>query len=165
MFKHIIKTSFIFSILFLTSCGETGQSESEENQAIERDTGIVQSSQVSLDYPEKLSKIDIPLVEGATVIYVQPNKGGLRVWEKSDKDFDEVKAYYLEELVNNGWERKTDADKEGPAEQESGSVPRKYFETKYHKEDSVEKKKYVLLISFRTGKDGKTTIIKILERS
>ena len=88
---------------------------------------------------------------------------GMQLWERSDKNFESVKDYYLETLQNKGWERRTDADKQSTVEQETDIAPVKYFVTKFHKKMPDEKKRYVLLINVSSNNEGKTTVMKIIK--
>ncbi len=168
MLRLIIQISFAFSILTLISCSQTENTENQENQISEVSTPVDQRPKEDIPYPTLFSDIQVPLIDGAYVLNKKvlknsKNKTGMQVWEKSPNSFDEVKDYYLETLTKNGWERKTDADKQSSPEQERDEVPVKYFVTKFHKEIAAEKKKYVLLLNVTSGNNTETTIIKIIK--
>jgi hypothetical protein len=167
MYKHIIKISFAFSILLLMSCS-SNEDDSTTQSTEESTTSLDQKPKKSIPYPSLFTDTNIPLIDGAYVVNKKElkntkNKTGMRIWEKSEKSFDDVVAFYLENLEKSGWERKTDADKQNTPEQERDEVPVKYFVTKFHKYMTAEKKRYVLLINVTSGNDGVVTIIKILK--
>ncbi len=168
MFKHITKFSIIFSILVFASCSQSENQESQGEQSNVASTTAVQTPKKDIPYPSLFSDKDIPMIDGAFVLNKKElkntkNKTGLQLWERTDKNFEDVKTYYLDILEKNGWERRTDADKQSTKEQEADKIPVRYFVTKFHKEMTDEKKRYVLLLNVTSGNEGHTTIIKILK--
>ena len=168
MLKYIIQISFVFSILILMSCSQTENSESQETQISEENTPGNQPPKEEITYPEIFTDMQVPVIDGAYILQKKKltntkNKIGMQVWERSDKSFDDVKTYYLDVLEKNGWERKTDADKQSSPEHERGDAPVKYFVTKFHKKMATDRKNFVLLINVTSGNEGTTTIIKIIK--
>lgn len=166
MHKHIIQISFVFSILLLAACS---QPDNSETAAIsEGNYSPSQGHKDPIPYPAIFSDKKVPMIPGAFVLNSKElentkNKTGMQNWERVGKSFEEVKAYYLENLPKNGWERKTDADKQSSPEEEADKEPVKYFVTKFLREEPAEKKRYVLLLNITAGNDGNTTVIKIIK--
>ena len=168
MFKHIIRFSFLFSTLILVSCSGSENSETQPPQTSEVSNPSGYVPEETIPYPAIFTNSEVPLIDGAYLINVKQlknskNYAGMQIAEKTDKSFEEVKAYYLENLESTGWERRTDADKQSTADQERDEAPIKYFVTKFHKNLGAEKKKFVLLINITTPKDGITTVTKIIK--
>ncbi len=168
MFKYIIPITITFSILIFTSCSQSENPENEEAQISEGNIISNQPPEVEVPYPEVLSEMEVPVIDGAYIMNKKKltnkkNRIGVQVWERTDKSFDDVKAYYLDVLEKNGWDRKTDADKHSTADHERGDAPVKYFVTKFHKKLEGGKKNFVLLINITSGNEEATTVIKILK--
>lgn len=168
MIKYFIPISFVFSILILISCSQSENSENQEAQVSEVNTSGNQAPKKQVPYPEVFTDMQIPVIDGAYILNKKKltntkNKIGMQVWERSDKSFEDVKAFYLDDLEKNGWERKTDADKQSSPEHERGDAPVKYFVTKFHKQIQGGKKRFILLINVTSGNEGTTTVIKILK--
>jgi hypothetical protein len=168
MLNHFIRISFLLSILILISCSQSENTENQEIQNSEENPPPSYVPEEAIPYPAIFTDKQVPLIGGAYVLNKKvlkntKNKTGIQLWEKSKKNFDDVKAYYLDALTENGWERKTDADKQSTPEQEKDEPPVKYFVTKFHKEIAAEKKRYVLLLNVTSGNNSETTIIKILK--
>ena len=168
MIKYIIQFSFVFSILILMSCSQTENPESQESQGSEKSASDYKPPKEEIPYPEIFSDMQVPVIDGAYILQKKKltntkNKIGMQVWERTNKSFEDVKAYYLDVLEKNGWERKTDADKQSTPEQERDEAPVKYFVTKFHKEMEVDKKRFVMLINVTSGNEATTTIIKIIK--
>ena len=168
MFNHIIRISFLFSILILVSCSGSENSETQTPQTGEESNPSGFIPEETIPYPAIFSDSEVPLIDGAYLINVKQLKNtkhmaGMQIAEKTDKSFEEVKAYYLETLESTGWERRTDADKQSTTDQERDEAPIKYFVTKFHKDLTAEEKKYVLLINITTPNDGITTVTKIIK--
>lgn len=152
----------------MSACSQSGDVENQENQIIEGNDSNEQPPEEAISNPAIFSDMQIPIIDGGYIINEKKlqnakNKTGMQVWEKSDKSFEDVKAFYLENMEKNGWERKTDADKQSSPEQENGEAPVQYFVTKFHKVRDADKKGYVFLLNITSGKDKKTTVIKILK--
>ena len=165
MLRHIFQLSFVLTILILGACSQSENS----NAAISKgEASMNQRPKETIPYPSVFSDLEVPMIDNAYVLNTKnlkntKNKAGMQIWERTDKSFDEVKAFYLENLPKNGWERKTDADKHSNPEQEADSSPVKYLVTKFLKEESSKDKRYVLLLNITDGNDGNITIIKILK--
>ena len=169
MIRHIIKISFILSVLLIISCAQSETPETQENEpTVVGTSSDGEAPKKEFDYPAIFNETDVPLMEGSYLLNKKElkntkNMAGMQLWERSDKNFESVKDYYLETLQNKGWERRTDADKQSTVEQETDIAPVKYFVTKFHKKMPDEKKRYVLLINVSSNNEGKTTVMKIIK--
>ncbi len=171
MLKHIIQFSIAFSVLFFVSCSQNEETENQQNQENQLSVGTSTLDDGPIEdipYPSIFTDKQVPLIDGAYLINKKELKNtknmvGMQIAEKSDKSYDDVIAYYLENLEKNGWERKTDADQKSTPEQENDETPVKYFVTKFLKDVPEENKKYVLLINIASMDRGKTTITKIIK--
>ena len=137
MYKNIIRIIFLFSILTMVSCSQSENTESEENP--ESEANEVKSTNTNdeppeeeIPYPSIFTEMQVPLINSAYIIHAKQlnnNKKitGMQIWEKSGEGFEDVKSYYLKTIPENGWERKTDADKQSTPEQERDDAPVEVF--------------------------------------
>ena len=168
MFKHIIRFAFILSLMAIVSCSQSDNSDGQVQQVNRENTPGGKVVIKEVPYPMIFTDTQIPIIDDARVVNSQKltnskNKVGMKVWEKSDKSFDDVRDFYLDAFESNGWTRKTDADKQSTPEQERDEAPTKYFVTKFHKVGGPADKRFITLLNITSGNDGKITIIKILK--